>query len=69
MRFINLFGVFGALAFALCLFACDDTVSSTDSSETNGLDAIPGFNVNRHSPESAGTSSSSEESSSSVGEF
>lgn len=80
MRLVNLFGVFLTLAFALCLFACDDTVSSTDSSDRDGLDAISGFNINRHSPESTETSSSegfsssinesssSEESSSSVEE-
>ena len=71
MRFVNLFGVFGALAFALCLFACDDTVSSTDTSETNGLDAIPGFNIkpyssgNGETSSSGGSSSSFEESSAS----
>ena len=80
MRFRNLFGIFSALVFAFCLFACNDTVSSTDSSDRDGLDAIPGFNVNQHSSggevasSSGGSSSSlegssaSEESSSSVEE-
>ncbi len=71
MRFVNLLGVLLALAFALCLFACDDTVSSTDTSETNGLDAIPGFNIKPYSSgkgetsSSGGSSSSFEESSAS----
>ena len=71
MRFVNLLGVFGALAFALCLFACDDTVSSTDSSNLYGLDAIPGFNIkpyssgNGETSSSGGSSSSFEESSAS----
>ena len=71
MRFVNLLGVLLALAFALCLFACDDTVSSTDTSETNGLDAIPGFNIkpyssgNGETSSSGGSSSSFEESSAS----
>lgn len=69
MRLGKIFGWLTMTLLIFGLFACDGTVSSTDASENDGLDAVPGYHPGKTKGSSASAgSSSSAKSSSSVGE-
>ncbi len=69
MRLGKFFGWLTMTLLIFGLFACDGTVSSTDASENDGLDAVPGYHPGKTKGSSASAgSSSSAKSSSSVGE-
>ena len=77
MRLRKFFGLIAVTFLALGLWACGETVSSTDASELPGANVIPGYQPGRtYSSQASGASSSStaqsesstEESSSSVDE-
>lgn len=59
MRLRNFFGLIAVVFLALGFWACGDTVSSTDASELNGLDAVPGYHPGKAYSSQAGVASSS----------
>jgi len=70
MRLGKIFSLISVVAFAFAFFACENTVSSTDASERNGYDLIPGFNPGKadSSKTSVNSSSSTDQPGSSAGE-
>ena len=60
MRLGKIFSLIVVSFLALGLWACGDTVSSTDASKLTGADAIPGYHPGKaYSSQAGGTSSSS----------
>ena len=59
MRLGKICSLFSVVCLALGFLACTDTVSSTDASELDGADVIPGYKQGKtySSPSSAGSSS------------